>query len=497
MLRWIGVLLLIAVLGVAGVAAIRTRDFAPQALAQAAVAPAPPSVAFDAAAAAKRLGEAIQFKTVSVQEGQPWDAAPFAAQRAWMEKSYPAFHAAATREIVNEESLLFTWQGADGKLPPILLLAHLDVVPVEDFQIPQWTAPPFGGEIRDGFVWGRGAMDDKGSLVGILEAANTLAAAGFKPQRTIIFAFGHDEEASGLKGAATMAKMLADRGVKAWFALDEGMAVVERYPLTGKPVALIGIAEKGYATLRVTAEATAGHSSTPPPDTAVTLLSEAIIRIHRMPIAMKLEGGPAIDMVRALSAQLPQTVRVAAANEWLFSPAINSQLGADPRAAALLRTTVAPTMLSGSSKENVLPGRASALINFRLHPRDSSASILARAEDAVRGIPGVTVAWDSPPSEPSPVSSTISDSYQLLSRVAQTAGEGAPVAPTLVLGATDARYYADVAENVYRFSPVLLSDAEIAGVHGVNEKLSVANVERMVRSYIQLITAGAGPAPAP
>lgn len=492
MFRWIGGVLLLAIAVAGAAVALRTRDFAPAAPAEIAALAAPPEAAIDAPAAAGRLGKALTFPTISVQEGQTQELAPFTAQRAWLEATYPAFHAAAKREVVNGESLLFTWEGSDPALAPMLLLAHLDVVPVEEFSRDKWVADPFAGEVREGYVWGRGAVDDKGSLVTLMEAANTLAAQGFKPKRTVIFAFGHDEEVSGLQGAQAMAALLKSRGIKAWFALDEGMAIVEKYPMTGGPVALIGIAEKGYATMRVTATATAGHSSTPPSDTAVTLLAEGIMRIHRMPVEMKLEGGPAIDMIRALSPQLPLTIRAAAANEWLFSPVINQQLGADPRAAALLRTTVAPTMIDGGDKENVLPGRATAMINFRLHPRDTSASILEAAQAAVRGVPGVTVEWASPPNEASPVSSTTSDSYRLIAAVARAAGGGAPVAPTLVLGATDSRHYAGVAENVYRFSPALLSDEEIAGVHGVNEKISVANVERMIRAYIHLISAGAG-----
>ena len=491
MFRWFFGLLLIAVLAGGGVVAWRTHKFVPDAAIALTAMDGAPAVSVNAADAAERLGQAIRFKTVSVQTGQAWDEAPFAAQRAWLETAYPAFHAVAKREIINQESLLFTWAGADPSLPPMLLLAHLDVVPVEEWSKDTWKYDPFGGEVHDGFVWGRGAFDDKASLITILEAANALAASGFKPTRTIMFAFGHDEEVSGPQGAVSIAKALKDRGVKAWFAIDEGMAIVAKYPMTGTPVALIGIAEKGYATMRVTATATAGHSSTPPPDTAVTLLAEAILRIHRMPITMALEGGPGIEMVRALAPQLPLTIRAAAANEWLFSPLINQQLGADPRAAALLRTTIAPTMLEGGPKENVLPGRAIAMINFRLHPRDTAAGILATARAAVRGVPGVTVEWASPPAEASPQSSTVSDSYALIAAVAREAGGGAPVAPTLVLGGTDSRHYAGVAENVYRFAPAMLTDEEIAGVHGVNERVSVVNIDRMIKGYGRLMATGA------
>lgn len=493
MLRWFFGLFLVAALSIGGLVYWRTQHFLPDPAPALTAMAGAPAIAVKPEDAAAHLGEAIRFKTVSVQAGQQWDEAPFAAQRAWIEKTYPAFHAAAKREIVAGDSLLYTWEGSNPALPPMLLLAHQDVVPVEAGS--DWTYDPFGGEVHGGFIWGRGAFDDKASLVTILEAANALATAGFKPARTILFAFGHDEEVSGT-GAAAMSKVLKDRGVKPWFAIDEGMAVVQKYPMTGKPVALIGISEKGYATMRVTATATEGHSSTPPSDTAVTLLSEAILRIHRMPIAMKLEGGPGIDMIRALGPELPFTIRMAAANEWLFSPAINQRLGADPRAAALLRTTVAPTMLEGSPKENVLPGRAVAMINFRLHPRDTTDSILATARETVKSIPGVTVEWAPGASNASPVSSTTSDSYALIASVARDVGGGAPVAPTLVLGATDSRHYAGVAENVYRFSPAVLTDEEIAGVHGVNERVSVANIGRMVKGYGLLMTVGAGPAAA-
>jgi len=490
-LRWIIGLLLAGLVAIGGVVAWRTSQFVPAPGVEAA-AVAAPELTFDADAAAARLGRAIQFETISVQEGQTWNAAPFTAQRSWLESAYPAFHAVAQREIVNGESLLFTWAGSDASLAPILLLAHLDVVPVEEWSRKDWTSEPFSGAVRDGFVWGRGAIDDKGSLIAILEAANVLAQSGFKPKRTLIFAFGHDEEVSGRDGAQAMAKILADRGVKAWFAMDEGQATIARHPMTGGPVSLIGIAEKGYATLRVTASARAGHSSMPDKDTAVTLLSEAVLRIHRMPIEMKLEGGPAIDMIRALAPQLPMTLRAAAANEWLFSPVINQQLGADPQAAALVRTTVAPTMLEGGPKENIIPGRAVAWINFRLHPRDTSASILARAQEAVKGIPDVTVEWDRPPNEASAVSSTTSDSYALIAAMARVAAPGAPVAPGLVLGGTDSRYYGGVAENVYRFAPAIYEGEDIAGIHGKNERLSVENLARMIRGYAHLMTAGAG-----
>jgi carboxypeptidase PM20D1 len=271
--------------------------------------------------------------------------------------------------------------------------------------------------------------------------------------------------------------------------------------MTGKATALIGVSEKGYATMRVTTIAQAGHSSMPPAVTAVTMLGEALRRINDLPVKMSLADGPGQEMIRALGDEIPLTTRMAAANEWLFSPLIRQQLGASPAAAAMMRTTIAATMLEGSPKENIIPGRASALINFRLHPRDKAADVLAMAKAAVadlsvKAAPGgvdqqVTVEWNSPPNEASPVSSTQSDSYALLAAVARGAAPDAPVTPSLVLGATDSRLYVDVAENTYRFAPMILDAPDIECIHGQNERLSIENLDRMIRGYMRLIATGA------
>jgi carboxypeptidase PM20D1 len=318
-------------------------------------APAPPAAVeiadpgaydVDVSAAAVRLGEAIRFRTVSlIEEGD--DRAQFEQFHAWMEQRYPAFHAAARRELIGELSLLYTWAGGDLAQPPMLLLAHQDVVPAPDDTRPAWRVDPFGGVIREDAVWGRGAIDDKGSLVALLEAAEFLARSGRTPTRTIMFAFGHDEEIGGEGGAALIAAKLAERGVRAWFVLDEGLAALDRHPLTGAPAAMIGISERGSGTLRVRAVGQPGHSSMPPPETAVSLVAEAVDRIHAMPIERRLEGGPALAMMRALAPELSFTNRMAVANEWLFAPLLRQRLAGNPAAQALLGTTVAPRQRRG------------------------------------------------------------------------------------------------------------------------------------------------------
>ncbi len=490
MFRLIFVALAVLLLAVAGFIGYRTYSF---------TAPPPPAAvdipdtaayAIDASAAAMRLGEAIRFRTVSLVE-ETEDRAQFELFHAWMQQRYPAFHAAARREVIGELSLMSTWEGSDAGQPPILLLAHQDVVPVSDDTRQNWQVDPFGGVIRDNAIWGRGSIDDKGSLVALLEAAEFLAAQGKRPVRTIIFAFGHDEELGGEGGAVPMAQALADRGVRAWFVLDEGLAALDRHPLTGGPASMIGISERGSGTLRVHAVGQPGHSSMPPAETAVSLVAEAVDRIHAMPIERRLEGGPALGMMRALAPELTLTNRMAVANEWLFAPLLRQRLATNPAANALLGTTVAPTMIEGGVRPNVLPGEATAMINFRIHPRDNAADLLRAARQQVADLDGVTVEWAEPPREASPISSSTSSSYALIAALSRNLLPDASVAPGLVLAGTDSRHYADVAENVYRFQPILLTVEDLEMPHGLNERLSVANFERMIRFYIGLMEAGA------
>ncbi len=490
MVRLIVAALAAALAAVAGIVGYRTVTFAaPPPPAAPAIAD-PAAYSLDVGAAALNLSEAIRFRTISIADSAG-DPAQFTQFQAWMQARYPAFHAAAKREIVGGLSLLYTWEGSDQGQPPLLLLAHQDVVPVPDDTRGAWSVDPFAGLIKSDAIWGRGAIDDKASLVALLEAAEFLAAQGRRPTRTILFAFGHDEEIGGGEGAQAIAAELVRRGVRAWFVLDEGMAALAEHPLTGGPASMIGIAEKGFATLRVRAVGQPGHSSMPPPQTAVSSLAQAVTRIHSMPIERGLEGGPALAMMRALSPQLPLTTRVAVSNEWLLGPLLQSRMADNRAALALMGTTVAPTMIDGGVRPNVLPGEAIAMINFRLHPRDTAEQVLARAREAVAGLEGVTVEWDEPPLDASPVSSTTSSSYALLAALSRAILPDAPVAPGLVVGGTDARHYSEAAENVYRFAPILVTDEDLKGLHGIDERLSTANFERMIRFYLGLMETGA------
>jgi carboxypeptidase PM20D1 len=366
-------------------------------------------------------------------------------------------------------------------------MAHQDVVPVTPGTDGNWTHPPFDGVIADGAVWGRGAIDNKGSLVALFEAFETLAAAGFRPQRTVYLVSGHDEEAGG-RGAHAAAQLLRSRGVRAEFVLDEGLAVIEDFPLLGRPVALIGIAEKGYATLRVTAPAAGGHSSTPPAETGVEVLARAVLAITRHSFPLEFDG-PAAAMVRAVAPEAALPVRMAVANEWLFGPLLVGQISATPAGAAMLHTTIAPTMLRGSPKENVLPQDATAWINYRIAPGATAEEVMQRARTATAGL-DVRLAWEGPAYDPSPVSSSTSDAFRLLAALASDGGR-IPAAPGLVMATTDSRHMHDVATDVYRFQPLVASVAGLQMIHGTNEHLTLGNVARMCDFYARLVATAA------
>ncbi len=491
-MKWVkrGFLAFMAVLVLfIGIVVVRTAMVRPGAKLATAVNLAPaPEINVDLAAT--HLGEAIRIKTISLREGVVENPEAFLGFHAFLQAAYPRVHAALRREVVADYSLLYTLPGSDPSLPPILLLAHQDVVPVEVGTEDNWEAPPFSGEIRDGHIYGRGATDDKGSLIAIMEAMETLLGPGFKPRRTVMLAFGHDEEVLG-GGAKAIAELLGERNIHPWFVIDEGMAVLLDNPLTGKPAALIGIAEKGYLTVRVTARSEGGHSSMPPRETACERLSRAILAVRSHPFAGYLEEGPIAGMLDAFIPYLGFAQRAVISNRWASGPLLRSRMGSTPAGDALLRTTIAPTELGGGTKENILPQEVHALVNLRLHPRDSVESALEHLRRSVAGIEGVSIDIHGTPTEPSPVSSTTSDSYALLAAAASAhAPEGTPVAPMLVLGATDSRYYAQLAENVYRFAPEWGLQSEFVRVHGTGERLSVENLGRMVRFFAQLMVTG-------
>lgn len=470
----------------AAIVLVRTLTLTPPAP----VAEAPPTQVPDVAAndVAQHLADAVRFRTVSY--GQHAHEAEKNAEldklRAWMETTYPNFHRVATREIIGK-SLLFTWKGKDTSAPPVLLMAHMDVVPVVPGTERLWSHQPFSGDIADGYVWGRGAIDDKGCLISILDAAERLAAAGFTPARTIMFAFGQDEEVGGNEGNANVARTLQGRGLHFAWVLDEGGTIqTEPYPGVTQPIAYIAVAEKGYLTLRLVAHGTPGHSSTPTTDLAIARLSKAVLATVDHPFASGLDDVQA----RKLSTIAPYTpfgTKLLLGNLWLMKPLVVAQMNRKQDTAARLHTTISPTIIEGGIKDNVIPPEATATVNFRLHPRDTVASVIQHVRDAVND-PKVDVVQDNETvEEASKVSDMDGPIYQLLVHEVHATFGGIPVAPDTVTGATDSRHYLPIADNVYRLDPFHFGPTDLTRVHGTNERLAVSDLGLATTFFMRLM----------
>jgi len=450
-------------------------------------APASAPLALDTAGVAVRLAGALTFRTISYQDSASFDAREFSRFQDYLRSSFPKLHARLKREVTSGSSLLYEWRGTDTTLEAILLLAHQDVVPVETGTESRWTEPPFAGHIADGYVWGRGALDDKGNLMAVLEAVERLIADGVTPRRTIYLAFGHDEEVGGSHGAARTAALLASRGVRLEFVLDEGGAITTGL-VSGlsSPVALVGIAEKGYLSLELTVQAEGGHSSMPPPQTAVGILGAAVARLeaHQMPRHI---SGATAAMLDYIGPEMAFSRRLALANRWLFGGLIAHQFGATPSGNAMLRTTTAPTILAAGVKDNVLPSSARAVVNFRILPGDSVAGVLAHARGAIDD-PRVTIrVLSESAKEPSPVSPVGAESFGLLQRTFRQVAPGVIVTPWLVVGGTDARHFDALTPNVFRTGALGLGPADLGRIHGTNERVAIADYARNITFYIQLM----------
>ncbi len=482
--------ILVAAIGVLVVVlVVRTLAFEDRRTQLQDLAPEPAEQALDAAAAAQRLSQLLSVPTVSRVLATDADAEPFVELERRMVAAYPRVFGTLELERFGA-SLLLRWAGSSPELPPALLLAHQDVVPVAPDSERLWQQPPFSGAIAAGFVWGRGALDDKGSLGAILEATERLLEAGARPKRTIYLAFGHDEEIGGLEGSKRIAARLRERGVKLGYVLDEG-PMIERGTMPGisRPLAKIGIAEKGYANIELVAEGEGGHAAMPPERTTVGLIARAIAAIQAAPMPLRLSE-PMRAQLSFLAAELPFSTRLAFANLWLFEPMLLSRMSRAAAPNALVRTTVAPTVMQGSVKENVLAERARAVVNVRPLPGDTLAGVVDHLRKVIDD-PRVSLAvLPQVTSEPSPVARTDSEAFRRIAAAARTVDHDALAVPALVVIATDARHFVDLAEDVYRFLPVAAEAADLLRLHGANERISIEAYARMVRFYMRWMAGG-------
>jgi carboxypeptidase PM20D1 len=443
-------------------------------------------VELDGKKISQHLSQAVTFKTISQQNQADINYTEFTAFIAWVANTYPQVHGKLKLIRINEFTLLYEWRGQDTSLPPVLLSGHYDVVPVIPGTEAVWTHPPFAGVIDDTHIWGRGTLDDKSAVIGLLEALSVLLEQNFIPKRTIYVAATHDEEIGSAQGAAGIVDWMEVNNVQPIWSLDEGSFILNGLiPGVDKPVASINVAEKGFMNLELKVTSQGGHSSMPKGHTAVGILSTAIHNLQNSPLAGSLAGVTG-EMFDHLAPHMPFVQRVLFANKWLFSGLIEHKLSESAGGNAMLRTTIAPTMLSGSIKANILPINASAIVNFRLHPSDSVESVVEHVSEAINDKRVIVKVIEGSPA--SRVSNYDSAGFKEIASIAKHVhGESVVVTPGLTIAATDSRKYEKVAKDSYRFNPMSIHAEDLAGFHGTNERLSIDNLLKATEFYIQLM----------
>jgi len=449
--------------------------------------PAAPAVAVAPDSALAHLAGALRIATVSRTNYAETDSLPFEQLAAYLPRAFPLVHQRLKCQTVNHYGLLYEWAGTNATLKPLLLLAHQDVVPVLPGTEAQWARPPFAGQQAGGYLYGRGVLDDKLNLVGQLEAVEALLRAGYQPRRPVLLAFGHDEETQGRRGAAALAALIQTSHPQLEMVLDEG-GLVKSDGVAGltQPVALVGVSEKGYLSLELSASGPGGHSSMPPTLTTVGRVAAAVARLEAQPFPARLAGGVS-SLLAYLAPAVPFGKRLVFANQWLFGSLIKKSLAATPSGNAALRTTTAPTIMRGGNKDNVLPDHATATVNFRLLPGDSVGAVMRRVREIIND-PQIQVKTLGEARDASPVSGTNNAAFQTLHRTIRSVFPAALVAPYVVVGATDARAYAHLCpQATYRFMPVLLDQAALESLHGTNERLRPAAYQQLIRFYAALI----------
>ena len=399
-----------------------------------------------------RFSNALQIKTISPEQPEDFDSLAFFQFNDYLKSTYPLTDSLLLKKRFGQFSHLYQWEGSNPDLKPVILMAHLDVVPVIEENLPDWKHPPFAGKVVNDTLWGRGTIDDKIGVIGLLEATERLLEAGYQPQRSLYLSFGHDEEIGGLQGAKVIVDYLKEQGVEAEYVLDEGGTISQGIiPGITKDVALIGVAEKGYVSLELSVKKEGGHSSMPEKESAIDILSSAIVKVKSQPFPAKLSG-PIAGFIEYLGPEMGGFNRFIFANRWLFGSIITGVYEKTGSGNALVRTTTAPTIFNAGVKDNVIPQNAKATINFRILSGEDSNSVMERVKALIND-PRIQVKKGRMQSEPSKVSSINSFGFQQLQGTIAEVYPEALVAPFLVIAGTDAKHFEPIAQDIYRFSP--------------------------------------------
>lgn len=472
------IIFIILIILVALIAVLAIKAAAFKAKTQTVTQPQPVEV--DAKRALDNLSALIKLPTVSNADFDKTDKAVFSRYREKLRQLYPNVCAASTYQELGNTAMLFTIKGKSSEKPTVLM-SHYDVVPVVE---ERWEHPPFCGEVFDGELWGRGTLDTKITMVGIMESLESLLATGFVPENDIYLSFGGDEEVSGISTPAVV-DYFETMGIKPAMVLDEGGAVVDKvFPGVTKPIAVVGIGEKGMCEIKLTAEGAGGHSSTPPRHTSLGKLAQSIVNIEKHPFKPCFTQ-PVEGLLKRVGPHTPFSLRLVLGNMWLFKnlfAKLSDKLGGEIN--AMMRTTTAVTMASGSKQANVLPNVSTANINMRLLNNVTSRQALehiqslcaddVKAEYVIR-------------QEASPYASTESEAWNKVEKAISETWTDAIVSPYLMIAGSDSRHFSRICRDVYKFSAMQLSKEERGLIHNDNERIPVKKIEQTVEFFHRLI----------
>ena len=452
--------------------------------------------------AVDRLSKAVTFKTISNQDREDFDKEAFLSYHKFLEQAYPNVHKTLKKEVLGDPrpySLLYTWEGKDPGLEPALFYAHQDVVPVPEDSRDQWKEDPFAGTVSDGYIWGRGVLDDKCQVHGILEAAEMKIKEGWQPSRTIYFVFGQDEEVGGQEGARFIAEELEKRGIKRFaFVMDESAPLIPGvFPGIPDNTALIGIAQKGFISLELAINGVGGHSSQPPAETNIGILAKAITKLETAQFPYKIHPavrhqyrymGPELDMESQ-----PLYAAVAFGKDdhlTELEQKFIDQMAQNQVTRAMLHTTIAVTMFNAGIKDNVLPPSATAVVNFRPMPGDSPEVIIEHVKKAIDD-DRITIRDISASSPATNIADPGSKAYKALEKsIRQTWGNNLIVSPFFVIGGSDSKHFQarPFAPDVFTITGLQLeSPKEFEGFHGVNERILVNEYGKTIGFFYTIL----------
>lgn len=425
------------------------------------------------------LAEMIKFETISLDD-QP-DKTKFYEFHKLLKKLFPSLFSVVEMEDF-DGSLLLKWKGKNPDAMPVMLMNHMDVVEAQG----EWAHEPFSADIADGRLWGRGTLDNKGGLWGMLQAADDLAAEGFVPETDLYFESACTEECGG-EGAMEISQVLYDRGIRFSMILDEGGMIVSE-PIAGAKgnFAMVGMGEKGCAELKFIARGNGGHASTPDTDTPLVRLGKFMEEADSQSI-FKAQLSPVIEeMFTRLAPHIDGYLGKVLNNSKLFKPLITAVMPkVSPTAGALLRTTIAFTMANGSEARNVIPAEAWVVGNMRVSHHQGYESSLAAIKKLAAKYDIETEVLT--PSIDSPLADFNSDAFRQIEKAVSLAYPEVVTVPYVMTGASDGRFMGKLTDNCFRFVPFIINEQQLESVHGIDENVDIKTLEPAVEFYKHLI----------